>query len=218
VQDVSKYFGSFSPQPGQAGEPYAGHPEVMQRWHMLSVGVASAGLPWHVHGQTWLALTAGRKRWFTAALGQLSNAARGDPMGSSAAWLLETYPTLPLAEHPLECTQEAGEVVYLPPAWPHLTVNLGETIGVGAQVKMDPAPRHAEYGKASPAWRGSACLACRERSWKRVGQGRRGGERRAVHASVFTADRRRRNGSHRTNPPVECQYSARAPPARPQAL
>jgi quercetin dioxygenase-like cupin family protein len=36
---------------------------------------------------------------------------------------------------PLECVQRAGEVIYLPAGWKHLTVNVGEAIGVGSQVK-----------------------------------------------------------------------------------
>jgi hypothetical protein len=35
---------------------------------------------------------------------------------------------------PLECVQKPGEVLYLPSGWKHLTVNVGEAIGVGGQV------------------------------------------------------------------------------------
>ncbi len=34
---------------------------------------------------------------------------------------------------PLECIQEAGDLVYLPDQWLHLTFNIGETIGFGGQ-------------------------------------------------------------------------------------
>ena len=33
-------------------------------WHMLSLGASRTGLPFHIHGETWLALIHGRKRWF----------------------------------------------------------------------------------------------------------------------------------------------------------
>jgi hypothetical protein len=33
-------------------------------WHMLSLGQSRAGLPIHVHGETWLGLVYGAKRWF----------------------------------------------------------------------------------------------------------------------------------------------------------
>ena len=33
-------------------------------WHMLSLGATRTGLPFHIHGETWLALIHGRKRWF----------------------------------------------------------------------------------------------------------------------------------------------------------
>ncbi|CAM9839089.1 unnamed protein product, partial [Phaeothamnion confervicola] len=32
-------------------------------WHVLSLAGSRAGLPWHVHGETWLGLVYGRKRW-----------------------------------------------------------------------------------------------------------------------------------------------------------
>ena len=31
---------------------------------MLSLGASRTGLPFHIHGETWLALIHGRKRWF----------------------------------------------------------------------------------------------------------------------------------------------------------
>merc|ERR1712216_705212 len=34
---------------------------------------------------------------------------------------------------PLECTQRAGQILYLPPAWHHATINLGEVLAVGRQ-------------------------------------------------------------------------------------
>ena len=33
-------------------------------WTMLSLGGPGSGLPFHVHGQTWLGLVFGEKQWF----------------------------------------------------------------------------------------------------------------------------------------------------------
>ena len=33
-------------------------------WSILSLGASRAGLPWHAHGETWLGLVFGKKRWF----------------------------------------------------------------------------------------------------------------------------------------------------------
>jgi hypothetical protein len=34
---------------------------------------------------------------------------------------------------PLSCLQEAGDIIYLPSQWIHLTMNIGETIAIGGQ-------------------------------------------------------------------------------------
>ena len=48
-------------------------------------------------------------------------------------WLAEFYPglqTLPAGSHarPMECIQQAGELLYVPEGWYHATVNLGDTV------------------------------------------------------------------------------------------
>lgn len=65
------------------------------------------------------------------------------PLMSSYQWFLQVRPLLQHlsqdnyegGSRPRECTQVAGDVMYLPPGWKHLTLNLGETIGVGGQVR-----------------------------------------------------------------------------------
>ncbi len=46
-----------------------------------------------------------------------------------------------LGYRPLECVQEAGDVVFLPARWSHLTVNIGETIAIGGQASLNAAQR-----------------------------------------------------------------------------
>ena len=52
------------------------------------------------------------------------------------AQLERTWPTLAEEERPLHCVQQGGEIVYLPAGWAHLTVNLDEVIGAGAQSNL----------------------------------------------------------------------------------
>ena len=52
-------------------------------------------------------------------------------------WVEHDKHRLPLA--PLECVQEAGEVVVVPAGWHHATLNLAESVGLA--VELGP-PRH----------------------------------------------------------------------------
>lgn len=153
-------------------------------WSMLSLGASRSGLPWHVHGDTWLGLVFGQKRWLLyepsgeAPLKVRAQTTFPQPLMGAYAWLRDVYPLVraavaedvaaaaalaasasaaapasasaaaaftapgarpPLRDGssgglPLECVQKPGEVLYLPSGWKHLTVNVGEAIGVGGQV------------------------------------------------------------------------------------
>ncbi|XP_072733730.1 jmjC domain-containing protein 8 isoform X6 [Ciconia boyciana] len=50
------------------------------------------------------------------------------PNETTLAWLHRTYPTLPPAERPLECTLRPGEVLYFPDRWWHATLNLDTSV------------------------------------------------------------------------------------------
>lgn len=107
-----------------------------QSWHMLSVGGSRMGLPFHVHGETWLGLVYGRKKWFLYPPGKgLTTMAQvgHHPLLSVWHWFKRVLPELKGEEKPLQCAQRAGEAMYLPPGWKHLTLNIGETVGVGGQ-------------------------------------------------------------------------------------
>jgi tetratricopeptide (TPR) repeat protein len=56
--------------------------------------------------------------------------------------------TTAAAGPPMEFIQRAGEVVYLPRGWKHLTLNVGEAIGVGGQTGYDARQRIADARKA----------------------------------------------------------------------
>ena len=103
---------------------------------MISLGGLGSGLPWHTHGETWIAAVYGRKAWFVYPPGSARSSQRGSPLHDANTWLERTWPTLAEEERPLHCVQQGGEIVYLPAGWAHLTVNLDEVIGAGAQSNL----------------------------------------------------------------------------------
>lgn len=125
---------------------------------MLSLGPTRAGLPFHEHAETWLGVTHGAKRWLVyppSVSAPKCVSLKTNVMWPVSVWFdklykeLSAYPFPRLDEYnqpklagskgyrPLECVQKAGELVYLPALWSHLTMNIGETLGVGAQSFMD---------------------------------------------------------------------------------
>ena len=80
----------------------AGHPPERVRT-VLSVGRARSGVGFHTHGEGWLALVHGAKRWAVYPPGSgppatLANALH--PLREAQAWLEEVYPNLPPAGSP----------------------------------------------------------------------------------------------------------------------
>lgn len=43
---------------------------------------------------------------------------------------------------PLQCEQRAGDIIYLPDGWSHLTINSAETIAYGGQAAFPPQERY----------------------------------------------------------------------------
>jgi histone arginine demethylase JMJD6 len=107
-----------------------------------------SGLPFHHHGESWLGLVYGMKRWFLYPPGASpprSLERTHHPLGTVSDWFNEVYPKLtrlgqppingglPVTqgpEHegyrPLECVQMQGDVMYVPATWNHLTINIGK--------------------------------------------------------------------------------------------
>ena len=140
-------------------------------WHMLSLGPSRTGLPFHVHGETWLALVYGQKRWFLYPPGtgmppELEKSF--NPLRTVEAWFQDIYhqmsdydipPTSTWVGmgsknknmdnstdyskgfKPMECIQQAGDILYLPAGWSHLTMNIGEAIGIGGQTALSAERR-----------------------------------------------------------------------------
>ncbi|XP_041318097.1 jmjC domain-containing protein 8 isoform X3 [Pyrgilauda ruficollis] len=116
-----------------------------------SFGIAGSGsgVPFHWHGPGFSEVIFGRKRWFLYPPEQTPHF---HPNESTLAWLQHTYPTLPPAQLPLECTLRPGEVrpalqgtpgfparavrphwcplqvLYFPDRWWHATLNLDTSV------------------------------------------------------------------------------------------
>uniref|UniRef100_A0A8D2MXS6 Jumonji domain containing 8 n=1 Tax=Zonotrichia albicollis TaxID=44394 RepID=A0A8D2MXS6_ZONAL len=92
-----------------------------------SFGIAGSGsgVPFHWHGPGFSEVIFGRKRWFLYPPDQTPHF---HPNETTLAWLQHTYPTLPPALRPLECTLRPGEVLYFPDRWWHATLNLDTSV------------------------------------------------------------------------------------------
>ncbi|CAM9697162.1 unnamed protein product [Ascophyllum nodosum] len=117
-------------------------------WSILSLGASGAGLPFHNHGETWLGVVYGSKRWalYPPSVSRPYAAeakAEWHPLEGSLEWLTEVLPALKSAGEvpPLECMQNAGDLIYVPSNWRHMTLNIGETIGVGGQAAYNSEMR-----------------------------------------------------------------------------
>lgn len=92
-----------------------------------SFGIAGAGsgVPFHWHGPGFSEVIYGRKRWF---LYPPEKTPKFHPNKTTLSWLRDTYPTLTPSARPLECTIQAGEVLYFPDRWWHATLNLDTSV------------------------------------------------------------------------------------------
>ncbi|XP_075021934.1 jmjC domain-containing protein 8 isoform X7 [Calonectris borealis] len=86
---------------------------------------SGSGVPFHWHGPGFSEVIFGRKRWF---LYPPDKTPHFHPNETTLAWLHRTYPALPPAERPLECTLRPGEVLYFPDRWWHATLNLDTSV------------------------------------------------------------------------------------------
>lgn len=110
------------------------------------LGESGSGFPFHQHGEAILQLLTGRKRWWLLDGGQTPPSGYRYDM-SQLNWVQHTLPKLPPSVKPWTCTQEPGEILYVPDGFWHATLNIGETLAVGAQAGQTSWARiHKERG------------------------------------------------------------------------
>ena len=56
-------------------------------WNVLSLGASGRGLPFHTHGDSWIATVHGSKRWLMYAPGQRPASERSHLLHNSVDWL-----------------------------------------------------------------------------------------------------------------------------------
>ena len=114
-------------------------------WQMLSIGDEGGGLSFHSHGESWLGLVHGAKRWLIYPPGGAPRElfeSLGPIAPRMRDWARESLPQLQRHAPPAaDCLQTAGEAVYVPAGWLHATLNVGETIGAGGQAHWSASAR-----------------------------------------------------------------------------
>ena len=132
---------------------------------MVSVAPSRAGFPLHAHGRSWMGLVHGSKLWVMYHPEMVAKLPSHvyDPLVARQTrweWFRDVYREriigeLPESEQPLVCMKHPGEVLVLPDYWYHLTINVGEAVGFGAQDNTiatgDKAPLYMRYKKSGRA-------------------------------------------------------------------
>ena len=114
------------------------------------LGPAGSGAPVHFHGHAVNVLAYGAKRWFLypPAAARYSkraaqpfardlHAAAAAAAPEEAAAKKEREDDGASAWEPLECVQEAGDLMFVPTLWAHGTLNLKQSIGVAYELSVE---------------------------------------------------------------------------------
>ncbi|XP_035666878.1 jmjC domain-containing protein 8-like [Branchiostoma floridae] len=125
-------------------------PEYLQYFRrpagLLFLGRSGLGLGWHAHGDAWNGVVFGEKHWYVY---NRSAFPPGMHFYESADWVEYVHKLLPPNKRPLECTQEAGDIVYIPQDFHHSVVNVGETIAVAFRDNhLTPVPCEIQFMEA----------------------------------------------------------------------
>lgn len=133
-----------------------------------AVGTKGSGAPVHFHNTAWNQLFYGKKHWYLFPPSR-------NLMGNKQVlqWLEEDLPRLRSEGFvPLECVQEAGDVLIVPELWGHAVLNTQDSIAVACEVDggvyRPPAP--AEVSALVPRNKGSGSdLSSRRSYWNSRG-------------------------------------------------
>jgi hypothetical protein len=118
----------------EAGNPPAFAERLGMEELTLTLAPSGVGFPLHSHGRSWIGLVRGVKLW-----------AFYDPESLPATTEAEAMVVLPPLRwmreygggadkgHLQWCVQQPGDLLFVPDYWHHWTLNLGETLGFGAQ-------------------------------------------------------------------------------------
>jgi hypothetical protein len=105
----------------------------MKRWFVYPPGY---NLPKEIELQ--FSSTISAWQWFTHVYPELKKLPKPNKEKNKKTMMNEDYES---GFRPLECVQLPGDVLYLPTLWNHMTVNIGETIGIGGQEGLSSEER-----------------------------------------------------------------------------
>jgi hypothetical protein len=107
---------------------FLNRPEYLFTEKQLYLGPDGSGAPFHVHGNTYNALVHGKKRW---ALQPPKTAVYSvqDPLTLFSELDAPDDTNVTTAGVVLQCTQEAGDVMFIPGGWSHAVLNGAESVG-----------------------------------------------------------------------------------------
>ena len=118
------------------GEEPEGSPMPQVYTDIVSIAMSEKGgsVPWHFHGEAFPTLLWGAKQWGLMAFGGLTADVRGSYLNTPGNWHDTVWPTLRDPKKKAltaPCVQVAGETMYVPPNYHHITRNLDFTFGLG---------------------------------------------------------------------------------------
>ena len=99
---------------------------------LFYIGSELSGTYFHSHTNALNVLFEGSKRWFLVPKKMWYGPTR---IESLTDWYATIKPKLPF--QPLECTQIAGDVLYVPSDWNHAILNLEDVVGLAVEIGRD---------------------------------------------------------------------------------
>lgn len=132
-------FNTAMPKWRQRLEEDVGLPSLLEGGGLINdvemqfyLGQAGTGAPMHFHGHAVNSLAYGEKKWF---LQPPSSASYSKTPSLEFAKYLQSHPHK--ASSLMQCTQKAGDVIYVPTLWGHATLNTMQSIGVAHEFSVD---------------------------------------------------------------------------------
>ena len=120
------HLSMFEPHGDQLAWPHGRREQMLQ----LFLGGTGSGVGFHHHGAAMNAILFGRKQWWL--LPPYGHVIMDPELRPGAEGSTEKLGELPIA--PLQCVQEAGEVMFVPTQWLHAVGNLAPTIGTAIEL------------------------------------------------------------------------------------
>lgn len=117
----------------------------------ITIGRDLQGLTFHRHNAAWNVVIFGAKRWIlydekrmsgnTTRLKRMTRDFDNPIQLSTPDWIRLLYPIeermYEIRNFGHDCVQRAGEMIYVPRAWAHMVVNIGDTVAVVSERGLD---------------------------------------------------------------------------------